>query len=279
VVNTAGVVDDGTHGLDPRPADNRTQHSDKLPPDLVIRKSTTVVTAEPGAVITYSLTYSNVAAAPALRAIITETVPAHSRSYYAGSGSGWSCADGSPAGTQCGYLLGNVAGGARGTLRFAVRLDSPLPLSEGVTSILNSVLITDTDSRRDAHPIDNSAQITTPLGTPTAVELASLAAGDVPTGIQVGWSTARELSISGFAIYRSLDGVRAHATLITLSPIPAHYRTGGQYAHLDDGATIGRRYFYWLVALGAGGPVIEYGPAAATRLGAMRVYLPQVTRP
>ncbi|MFB0538215.1 MAG: hypothetical protein ACETWR_24910, partial [Anaerolineae bacterium] len=76
---------------------------------------------------------------------------------------GWSCANGSPAGTVCTFTVGLLAGGGTsGSVDFAVTVDDPLP--GGVTQIDNTATIGDDGSNGpDPTPRDNSDSDTTPV--------------------------------------------------------------------------------------------------------------------
>lgn len=111
-------------------------------PALAIDKVGPTVPPLPGSVVSYQLTVSNSGNVIAASATIVETVPLHTTFVAAGSSPGWSCADGSPAGTPCSLVLSNVAPGAPISRTFAVRIDDPLP--PRVTEIANTACV-DTD--------------------------------------------------------------------------------------------------------------------------------------
>jgi len=67
-------------------------------------------------------------------------VPDHTTFDAAASDAGWSCPDGSPAGSPCTFLIGGLAAGASSSVAFAVTVDQTLPA--GVTEIANAVGVT-----------------------------------------------------------------------------------------------------------------------------------------
>ena len=180
ISNTATVADDGANGADPTPADNTATDTTPLvaQPDLALTKSDGGITATPGSVIPYSLGYSNVGNQGATGVAIAEIVPPNSTFDAAGSTAGWSCADGSPAGTPCNFTVGALAGGGVGTAVFAVEVVAPLPLGVGV--IVNQATVADDGANgADPNPGDNLATDSTPVTA--APELGIVKSYDGPT--------------------------------------------------------------------------------------------------
>lgn len=93
---------------------------------------------QPGAVVTYTLRYTNVGNGPALGVVITETVSAHTKFFARSSSSGWGCADGAAAGTLCPITVGDLQPGQSGLVLFAVKID--LGVVAG-TSLVNAAVI------------------------------------------------------------------------------------------------------------------------------------------
>lgn len=132
-------------------------------PDLSISKSDGGVTGSPGGTLVYTLSYAD-SFTDAPGVVISETVPANTAFNAAASTAGWSCADGSPAGTSCDFSLGTVTAGTSGTVLFAVTINAPV--AQGTTSITNTATIADDGTLgADGTPIDNTATITTALIT------------------------------------------------------------------------------------------------------------------
>ena len=159
VSNTATVADDGVNGADPTPANNTA--SDTTPvdaaPDLTIAKSYTGPTPFPGDTIAFDLDYANDGNQDATGVVLHEEVPPNTTFNAAASTAGWSCADGSPAGTLCDLAVGPLAGaGAGGSAVFAVDLDDPLP--PGTSETENCASIDDDGANgADPNPGDNEA--------------------------------------------------------------------------------------------------------------------------
>ena len=131
-------------------------------PDLVLQKSDGDITAVPGQTIIYTLTLNNVGQHDADGVVITETVPIHTRFVAAASSSGWSCADGAPAGTICSMAVGALAANDGNTWQFAVAADDPLP--EGVDNVTNNASAADDGTHgSDPTPANNSATEGTPV--------------------------------------------------------------------------------------------------------------------
>jgi uncharacterized repeat protein (TIGR01451 family) len=155
LTNTAGVSDDGSNGADLIPGNNVASDSTPVSgaPDLRLSKTDGGVSAQPGAVVTYTLTYANVGNQDATGVVLTETVPANTS--YTG-GPEWSC-----NGSTCTHNVGAVAGsGGGGSVIFVVAIDNPLP--EGVTQVDNTASVGD-DGANGADPTlgNNVASITT----------------------------------------------------------------------------------------------------------------------
>ncbi|MEM9596568.1 MAG: IPTL-CTERM sorting domain-containing protein [Acidobacteriota bacterium] len=131
--------------------------------DLQLTKSDGGVSLLPGEPLVYTLDYLNSGSRDAAGVILTETVPAHTTFDASGSTAGWSCPDGSSAGTTCSLPVGSVAaGGGSGQALFAIQVDAPLSVQ--VTSIDNFATIDDDGTGgADLVPGDNSARASTPV--------------------------------------------------------------------------------------------------------------------
>jgi hypothetical protein len=117
---------------------------------------------------------------------------------------------------------------------------------------------------------------------PTAVVLVSFTSAWSGGHVVVRWATAAEFNTWGFQIYRSTDGVRAHAVNVTPALIPVQGRGGGaSYVWLDQDVDPRASYTYWLEEHEIGGAVNEYGPAKAASRPAgagYTLFLPVVIR-
>lgn len=83
---------------------------------------------------------------------------------------------------------------------------------------------------------------------PTAVELAEFNAAEQTNAVLLNWSSASELSIMGYNLYRSTDQMLV-GTQINTEMIPAKnpgQLEGAFYEFLDDTALFGQTYFYTL---------------------------------
>lgn len=100
--------------------------------------------------------------------------------------------------------------------------------------------------------------------TPTAVELASFSAEAQGNAILLEWETATELDSLGFNVYRSQA---AEGGRLQLNPalIPAQNPgtpLGATYRFLDETATPGITYYYWLEDLDVNGTATVHGPVS-----------------
>jgi hypothetical protein len=117
---------------------------------------------------------------------------------------------------------------------------------------------------------------------PTAITLASFIATPEGGTIVVRWVTTAEHNTWGFHLYRSDDGVRAHAVRVTPDLVLGQGRgQGASYSWTDTTVETGVRYTYWLQEIETDGTTNEYGPANATAgpsTGGYSVFLPLALR-
>jgi uncharacterized repeat protein (TIGR01451 family) len=129
--------------------------------DLVLAKDDGIVAVAPGDTILYTLAYTNTGSTTATGVTLAEVVPAHTAFNASASSSGWSCADGAPAGSNCSLTVADLAGnGGADSVAFAV--DVANPLASNVSGISNSATIS--SSGTDATPANNTATESTPIG-------------------------------------------------------------------------------------------------------------------
>ncbi len=165
VSNSASIADDGNNGLDPTPENN--SDPDTTPviaiPDLVIIKDDGGVTAMPGGIVVYSLSYQNVGNQDATGVVLTETVPANTMFDAANSTAGWVCVPDSTPGSTCTLAIGNLAAGAVASVAsFAVLVDNPI--AAGVEELANGASVADDGNNGpDPTPDNNSNPDTTPV--------------------------------------------------------------------------------------------------------------------
>jgi uncharacterized repeat protein (TIGR01451 family) len=102
-------------------------------PVLQISKTSDSV-VRPGATLIYTISYSNIGSGPATGVVVTETVP-NAVVFDAGDSTpGWSCANGSPPGTECNFALPDLPAGGMGTLLFAVVVNQNPGQTQGGSS-------------------------------------------------------------------------------------------------------------------------------------------------
>jgi uncharacterized repeat protein (TIGR01451 family) len=114
---------------------------------------------QPGATLVYTINYGNTGGTTATGVVITETVPASTTFNAAASTPGWSCPNGSPAGTMCTHAVADIPPGGTGSLLFAVTIAAQ-PQS---LTILNTVII------RDAAGGGSGGGSSTTIGRPAPV--------------------------------------------------------------------------------------------------------------
>ncbi len=162
--NSVSVADDGSNGADADPADNSASDSTVVLAEPILQVSKSdggLAFAVPGQTVRYSISFSNLGDQGASGVALTETVPLHTVFNAAAGTSGWSCADGSVGGTDCGFDIGTLAGASSpAPLIFAVNVVSPA--SSGATQLLNSVTIGD-DGANGGAPSTDSDLTATPL--------------------------------------------------------------------------------------------------------------------
>jgi len=110
-------------------------------PDMTFTKSDGGVTDKvPGDTITYTLTYSNAANAGSTNGLtLTETVPAETTFYAAGSSANWVCLPDNTAGSVCEINPSEVGPGGSDSVDFAVTVNDMV--SVGLSSINNSATL------------------------------------------------------------------------------------------------------------------------------------------
>ena len=105
----------------------------------------------------YTLSYANTGNIDLAGVLLNEIVPANSTFNAAASTAGWSCANGSPAGTACTLAVGNLAGSASGTATFAITVIGAVPA--GTAQIANNATIGDgstSASASDTTPVNST---------------------------------------------------------------------------------------------------------------------------
>ena len=95
----------------------------ELEPDIELIKTDGDILIGQGLPLVYTLSYSNTGTIDLTDVTITETVPENTTFDADGSTPGWSCADGSEAGTTCELSIGDLATGASGSVEFGLIVD------------------------------------------------------------------------------------------------------------------------------------------------------------
>jgi len=249
-------------------------------PTLVLLKTANVAIAGAGDPVSYILSFTNDGPGPALDVVLTEHVPDYTTFDAGNSTPGWSCPDGSFAGTLCEFHYGALAVGDSDSVIFAVVIDLKLP--EGALMLENVALIDDIPSE-----IGDEDDADVPIGPPSAVTLEDFKATVVDQSgaeaVQLNWVTSAEIDTLGFHIYRSTQATTESAVKLTPGLISGQGSQGGSYSFTDRYAIPNIRYYYWLVELETDGVENWHGPVSAVIESAStatnhRSFLPLVTR-
>ncbi len=151
LVNTVHVADDGTHGVEPEPANNTAQDSDVLDaaPDLAITKTNGIAEVLPGTTLRYVLTITNRGSQGATGVRVTDTLPEH-LTFFAASDSG------AESGLTITWPAFDLPAGATVRREISGRVKAPLPAN--LTALVNSAAVADNGANgADPTPADNSA--------------------------------------------------------------------------------------------------------------------------
>ena len=90
---------------------------------------------------------------------------------------------------------------------------------------------------------------------PTAIQLLYLEASSQGDAILLQWETALEIDFAGFQLWRSSNGYRADAQLVSTALISSKgtASTGATYRFADTNVSRGVEYTYWLQQIAANG--------------------------
>lgn len=148
IQNSVSIADDGNNGPDSDPLNNTATDATTLnaAPDLVVTKIGSPHPVQPGGVILYDLTGSNVGNQGATGVMLLEDLPANTQYEAASSTAGW-VFDSSRGRWK--FVRGGLTVGSTFIVKFAVRVVNPAPA--GVDAIVNTVTIAD-DGRNGADP-------------------------------------------------------------------------------------------------------------------------------
>ena len=146
--------------------------------------------------------------------------------------------------------------------RFSVSFTVKVTIDD-VVSVVNSAYIGNTDFPVLSTTV-NDKQLTC-NDRPTAISLLRFEATPMKEGVRVEWGTSLEQDTMGFAIYRSTDVQREHASRMNSDLIVSNGRDGGaRYEWVDTSAQADTRYYYWLQEMTLAGSTQDYGPIAST---------------
>ena len=214
LTNTATISDDDANG--PELSTSNDSSGDVTPidaaPDLTVSKTEGGGSAAPGGTITYTLTYDNVGNQDAVGVVLTETVPAGTTFDQAGSSPGWSCADGSAAGTTCSLPIGALgAAAAAAEVDFAVDVIAGLP--KGMADTTNTASVADGGADGpDPNPGDNVGMDTTVLD----------AASDVAVSVDDGGVLGTAGGTITYTVTYQNDGNQQAAGVSVATTVPAN---------------------------------------------------------
>ena len=126
-------------------------------PDLSLTADDGGLTVAPNGTVVYMLNYTNLGSRPATGIVIEDAIPTNTGFDAANSSPGWTCSIG-----ICTYSVGNLASGASGTAKFAVKVNPEV--SRDVVQVANQATIHDDGSLGvDANLADNTSGDTTPI--------------------------------------------------------------------------------------------------------------------
>lgn len=177
--------------------------------NLVITKSTTSTSVQPGGQIIYNLEVQNTGNALASGVRITETVPAHTT--FTGTPSGWTCENGGVAGSICTYEVGGVADGASQNVQFTVNVDEYADLSSEATAIENHVRVAANDeSGSEVRMDDNEDTVTVPL---EIADIGVVKSDDVDPVLHIHHDYNYRITVTNHSTTTTATHVRIHDAL------------------------------------------------------------------
>lgn len=132
--------------------------------DMAITKSDPSGPYIPGDTIPYNLQVQNLGNVTATGITVTETVPTDTTFNAGASTSGWSCANGSQAGTQCTFLIASMNAAGSTNITFAVKINDDDHLPANITQISNTAAVAaDPTNGSEVTMSNNTSGITSPL--------------------------------------------------------------------------------------------------------------------
>jgi uncharacterized repeat protein (TIGR01451 family) len=182
-----------------------------------------------------------------------------------------------PGDSSIAVQIARLDAGAALAVRFQVEVRNDIP--PGTTTVANQGLLETpglppiyTDDPETPDPNDPTETPIDPPGSPpAAITLLRFTAERTNEGIIIEWITGSERATTGFHLYRSETGDQRNAEQITQQRIAARgsASSGASYLWLDESATIGVVYTYWLEEYEYTGETHVYGP--------VQVQTPQAT--
>lgn len=215
-------------------------------PDLTLTKDDGGITAEPGDVVVYSLSYGNDGNEGAVDLQLTETIPANTIFDAAGSTPSWVCIPDGSAGSICTFDVGSLAGGgAGGTAGFAVLVDNPFPT--GSAEISNTA---------SAEASNASAPVNASDTTPVVAELdLAISKEDEGTPTRPGGAITYSLTWENLGT-QTASGVAVTETVPTGTTFDSSGSTAGWICVPDDSAGSACSFDVGAAAAGASDTVI-----------------------
>ncbi|HNP72925.1 MAG TPA: DUF11 domain-containing protein [Kouleothrix sp.] len=269
MINTAQVASVDQPDPDSAPGNNNPAEDDQASAavtpqvaDLSLTKAASNTSATNGDAMFYTVSVTNSGPDAATGVAVSDPLPSGVQYSSAEPSQGsYNPANGS-------WLIGNLAVDQTVRLKLYVLVITDQKVTN--TAQVSAAAQFDPDSTPgNNNPAeDDQASVTTPVA-PTAVVLSSFTATRKPGGVLLAWVTSSEVNSWGFDLYRSADGVRAHATRVTTETIVAQGRGqgGASYSWLDTTAAPDAAATYWLVETESGGDTHDYGPVTLSPLG------------
>lgn len=128
---------------------------------LTLAKDDSGESVVPGSSIIYQLDYGNIGNQDAALVELTETVLGETAFDSTNSSVGWNCTPDINPGSTCTYSVGTVAGGASGSVNFALLLNNPV--SDTITQLNNTASVSATNAQsvnaQDSTPIIASVDL------------------------------------------------------------------------------------------------------------------------
>ena len=207
ITNTATVRDDGSKGTDPVWANNTaTIHTpletQETTADLAIQANAGVASVQPGETLIYQVQYANLGPDTVANVTISAVLPDHTLFSTEHSSADWTYQSASQTYT---YGLSSLAGGAQGSLTFAVTVNSPIP--SGVNEVLGAFAIS--YPGLDPDETNNNANTSTILEA--APDLALAVSSDA-VYVKPGDSVVFDLDYQNVGV-QDATGVEIEATL------------------------------------------------------------------